>query len=134
MKQLKAIGCIAIFSLFLELIVFQINSFHLWGKDANYQELVLKNASITGMEANQDGSYNVLQSEASIEFKDLETNIETIYFDIEGTANTFETRIFYTDETAQYYNTEYDLVRTKMVAPEIERTKYFTCHFSRECK
>ena len=49
MKQIKAIVYIAIFSLFLELIVFQINSFHLWGKDVVKKDLKIQDASIVGM-------------------------------------------------------------------------------------
>lgn len=71
---------------------------------------------------------------ASIEFKDIDKDIQTIYFDVNGSSTTFETRIYYTDDTAEYYNEQYDLINTKVVVPEVERTKYFTCHFARECK
>lgn len=42
----------------------------------------------------------------------------------------FESRIVYTDETAQYYyENEAEIPQKKEIANEVERTKYFTCYF-----
>ncbi len=129
MKHLKKICIIAIIALLLELIVFQVNSFCLIGKDAETEILNIENANLIGIEKYNDGYY-IVSNEASIEFKGLNKEIKTIYFNIDSSRALLDTRIFYTDNTQKYYNEEYDLVRTKTVVEDVERTKYFVCHFS----
>lgn len=61
MKYLKGIGIIAVISLFLELVVFQFNSFHLWGKDVLAEDINMEHAILSGIERKEDGNYYITQ-------------------------------------------------------------------------
>lgn len=124
----KVIVILFIIALFLELVVFNINSFRVFGKG---EELSLNDANLIGITKTENG-YLVQSNEAAIEWKDLNKEIKTIFADIEISGNSrvsFECRISYTDDTAKYYYEEEEL-KAKEIVNEVDRTKYFTCHFS----
>lgn len=124
----KVIVILFIIALFLELVVFNINSFRVWG---NGENLSLDDANLIGVIETENG-YLVQSSEAAIEWKNLNKEIKTIFADIEISGIdrvSFEGRISYTDDTTKYYYDE-EKLKTKEIVNEIDRTKYFTCHFS----
>ena len=130
-KTIKVIIIIFIISLLLESIIFNINSFRLFGKGYEEEELDLKQAKLNGMQETYNG-YTFINNYASIEWENLNKYIGTIYINSTFSGNdrvAYMARIDYTDESAKYYNDEEPL-QLKEIVNGVERTKYFTCYFS----
>ena len=131
-KTRRAVLIIIAIALFLELVVFNINSFRLWGNREYIEEtLPIELANLNEIEKTENGYY-LNSNTASIEWNNLNKAIGTIKIDIQISGNnrvSYEARIFYTDDTAKYYYEEEPL-QTKEIVNEVDRTKYFTCHMA----
>ena len=125
-KLQKGILIIFAVCIFLEAIVFNINSFKLLGKNYEKFELYPEQAILKGLEYNKEKDvYNALENDIVIEFKGINKEIGTLKLNI-GDINVKRTlvmRVYYTDETQEYYyltshTNEIEISNT------IERTKY----------
>lgn len=130
-KTVKVIIILFAIALFLELVVFNINSFRLAGGQYTEETLKLEDANLIGLRKIEEG-YVIESNQAAIEWENLNKEIGTIKADVEISGYdriSFEARIAYTDETAKYYYDE-EKLQTKEIVNGVDRTKYFTCHFA----
>jgi len=126
--KLIVILCI---SLFLEIFVFNINSFRLVGKDYQSKIVSIEDCELEGIEKLEDKIYEVTSDLAIIKIKEINQECATLYFDISKLGNkssekVLEVRPFYSDETSQ----ELRGLPTKTIHMDVEETKYTTLQLS----
>ncbi|MBQ8057122.1 MAG: hypothetical protein IJ275_02165 [Ruminococcus sp.] len=117
--------------LLLESLVFNFNSFHVWGSNFEEFDLSLSDASVQNLSLAQNDTYRLENSdnEAVIEFTDINREIGTIYFDINSTSACINYDIDFADESNSSYYIRQGLVKGE-IFPEIEDSKYVICNFS----
>lgn len=126
----RKIVLLFILCLLLEIFVFNANSFRVLNK-SKYEKksFTVDQMETTGFEVNGNiltymESYG---EEASITIKGIDTNVGTIYLDLYiPNEDYLGYTLYYTDEANGYL--ERNIYREYI--PEVERTKWITCHFS----
>lgn len=124
-KYLKFIY-IAIISIFIECVIFNINSYRIIDKKYEKQEINLNNIEIYGLEKIEENKYLITENNAYIEIKNINKPVGTIKFD--ANMNTSDSRyninFMYKDETTKTYTT--GGLPTVSINSNVEDTKYLT--------
>ena len=119
----------------LESLVFNFNSFHVWGSNFEEFSLSVSNAQVQNLSANGDGTYSLDDNSksATIEFLDVNKEIGTIFFDVNSSATKITYDIDFADESNSSYYVRQGLVKGE-IFPEIEDSKYVITNFSGDVK
>lgn len=120
-----------IVALSLELFVFNYASFLLEGGKYTAKSLPIASASITGFNQNPNrpGEYVATDERPTIEFKDMDQKVRTLYVDASTDKEKryeLQIELNYTDSTRTEYNRSPKLMK---LVPKLERTKYTTCSY-----
>ncbi len=115
-------------TLFLEIVVFNFNSYRTSLGNYTEKELDLSQAQFDGFESKEGETLTLRNPEGIIEFKDINEEIATIKIEAEilNTSN-MGVKIYYTDETSHEY---LGTLPIKTMANGVESSKYITCYLS----
>lgn len=116
--------------LLLEALVFNFNSFHLWGGNYEQFDLSLKDATyVNGVNYTVDAANELKGSGFEAEFLGIDKEIGTIYLDVESSSGKISYDIDFADESNSSYYIRSGLVKGD-IYPDIEQSKYIICNFS----
>lgn len=117
--------------LILEMLVFNFNSFHLWGSEYEQSSLYISQAVTSNLEQAEQGKYKSIDGASSVvvEFLDINSEIGTISFDTESTDELVEYKADFADESNASYSIRLDLVDGTIVNG-IDNTRCVICNFS----
>lgn len=117
--------------LILEMLVFNFNSFHLWGSEYEQSSLYISQAVTSNLEQTKQGEYKSIDGASSVvvEFLDINSEIGTISFDTESTDELVEYKADFADESNASYSIRLDLVDGTIVNG-IDNTRCVICNFS----
>lgn len=117
--------------LILEMLVFNFNSFHLWGSEYEQSSLYISQAVTSNLEQTEQGKYKSIDGASSVvvEFLDINSEIGTISFDTESTDELVEYKADFADESNASYSIRLDLVDGTIVNG-IDNTRCVICNFS----
>ncbi len=125
----KSILKIILVSIFVEICIFNFNSFRTSLGHYNEKELDLSNIKISNLDVDDKSkTYTFKSKDASVEIKDINEEIATLKIDITLINNPLLelSSIDYTDETCK----EYSKMPGKTITSGIENSKYITCYLS----
>lgn len=126
----KVVTGLFILCLLIEILVCNANSFHVWNRDRyerktyTVDQMETSGFEVTGNILTYVADYG---EEASITLKGIGTEIGTLYMDLYLPNESYLAyTLYYTDEANS------SLMRSVQgeYVPEVERTKWMTCHFS----
>ena len=128
-KNIQVMVKIIAVVILIEIYIFNINSFRVLNNKHDKKVIELENMILEGIEFQEDkNSYLISKENASIEIKNINTNIRTIKLDVKlkGKLDVLTYNIEYTDETSENYRE----LPKKILVNDIERSKYTACYLS----
>ncbi len=132
-KKIRNVMQILLVVFALEIYVFNFNSFRLVFKDFEEKTFTPDQMKTTNIKYNEDdGTYELEGTQASIEIDNVNTEIGTINLNIDLlNKSKLAYNLAYTDETrANYEETNYNRLPTKVLVNDVDRSKYITCYLS----
>ncbi len=115
--------------LILECLVFNFNSFHVWGSNYEEFDLSVSDSAFENLTQSGYGYVSTNGADAVIEFTDINREIGTIYFDVKTAQPKITYNIDFADESNSSYYLRQGLVKGE-IYPDIEDSKYVICNFS----